>query len=372
MASEDKSTDTSKSEDEKKNDKFSKEEIEKLLGTTISSGYTPEEIEKIIERAEPVYAGETVDFGTVRPKHTNTRSYVFDEYTGKLTHPECYFEVNGQPLRIKTEFVVTPDTEIDETRLFSGFDTTDKSAVKHLYFKGNAGYTIECSAIVKADDIYIGNHVGDINYDSDTTVASVLMDWERLFQSCVVITDSPIIPKGYYRLKIDSITQVYHNRIDFDLRFIQDTYHYNTDLQTYGAMSKAINVLKTGGGNTGYYEDGTLEDTAKRVVVNTDTTSVVKEDLLIKNLKECGSFKKVCSCVSYKKKSCTTKYSKCAYHYQGALKKLGYYLDGKHDGLFCYLTHKATIKFQKDNNLVVDGIVGKQTMGRVIEKLQKL
>lgn len=372
MASSDTSTDTNKSSDEKKNDTFSEEKIKELLGTEISSGYTPEEIEKIIERAEPVYAGETVDFSNVRPKHTNTRSYVFDQYTGKLTHPECYFEVNGQPLRIKTEFVVTPDTEIDETRLFSGFDTTDKSAVKHLYFKGNAGYTIECTAIVKADDLYIGNQVGDINYDSDTTVASVLMDWERLFQSCVVITDSPIIPKGYYRMKIESITQVYHNRIDFDLRFIQDTYHYNTDLQTYGAMSKAVNVLKTGGGNTGYYEDGTLEEAKKRPAVNTDTTTVVKESALISHLKSCGTIKKVCKCTSYKRKNCTTTYTSCSYYYQEALKKLGYYLDGRHDGLFCYLTHNATLKFQRDNKLVVDGIVGNQTMTKLIEKLQKL
>ena len=369
------SKDTSKSEDEKKNDKFSEEEIKKILGTTISSGYTPEEIEKIIERAEPVYAGSTVDFSAVRPKHINTRNYVWDKNTGKLSHPECYFEVNGQPLRIQTEFTVTPDTEIDETRLFSGFDTTDNSAVKHLYFKGNAGYTIDCTAIVRADDLYIGNHVGDINYEDDTTVASVLIDWERSFQSCVIITDSPIIQKGYYRLKIENITQVYHNLIEFDLKFIQDTYHYNTDLLTYGAMSKAINVLKTGGGNTGYYDSSELDDSKKRPStpqVNTDTTSTVKDMPLITHLKSCGTIRKKCSCVSYKKKNCITTYSQCAYYYQEALKKLGYYLDGKHDGLFCFMTHNATLKFQRDNNIVVDGIVGKQTFGVLFDKLKKL
>ena len=41
--------------------------------------------------------------------------------------------------------------------------------------------------------------------------------------------------------------------------------------------------------------------------------------------------------------------------YQKALKQVGYYLDGKHDGLFCYLTKRATNKFQKDNNLTVNG-----------------
>ena len=367
----DKSTDTSKSEDEKKNDKFSKEEIEKLLGTTVSSGYTPEEIEKIIESAEPVYAGETTtDFSMVRPKHKNTRHMVWDWDKEELTNPECYFEVNGQPLRVNTEFTVTPDTEIDETRLFSGFDTTDKSAVKHLYFKGNAGYTVECSVVVRSDDIYIGNHVGDINYDSDTTVASVLMDWERLFQVCVIITDSPIVQNGYYRLKIEDITQVYHNLIKFQLRFIQDTYHYNTDLQTYGALSKAVNVLKTG--NTAYYDSSDFEEVKKPVKVNTDTTTKVKEDVLITHLNNCPTIRRICSCVSYKKKSCITSYLACSYYYQEALKKLGYYLDGKHDGLFCYLTHKATLKFQRDNKITVDGIVGPETKGVLIAKLKKL
>ena len=372
------SSDTSK--DDKK-EKFTEKEIKELLGTTISSGYTNEEIENIIAGAEPVYASSTVDFSNVRPKHTNTRNYVVDLETGKLVHPECYFEVNGQPLRLKTEFNVTPDTEIDETRLFSGFDTTDKSAVKHLYFKGNAGYTIECTLLVRADDLYIGDQVGNINYDSDTTVASVLMDWERMFQSCIVITDSPIVQKGYYRLKIEQITQVNHNLIEFDVRFIQDTYHYNTDLQTYGAMSKMINVLRVGGSNSGYYSSGELDKTdlsdvkpieKEAIKINTNNTNKVKDTSLINQLKSCNTIRKLCKCTTFKRKNCNTTYMRCTYYYQSALKKLGYYLDGKHDGLFCYYTHQATIKFQRDKKLVVDGIVGKQTMGKIIELLEKL
>lgn len=378
MSSSSSSSDTSS--DEKK-EKFTEEEIKELLGTTISSGYTNEEIENIIAGAEPVYAGSTIDFSNVRPKNTNTRNYVIDLETGELVHPECYFEVNGQPLRLKTEFNVTPDTEINETRLFSGFDTIDKSSVKHLYFKGNAGYTLECTLIVRADDVYIGDHVGNINYDSDTTVASVLMDWERMFQSCIIITDSPIVQKGYYRLKIEQITQVNHNLIEFDVRFIQDTYHYNTDLQTYGAMSKVINVLRVGGSNSGYYSSSELDNAdvsdvtsieKEQIKINTNNTDTVKDTSLINQLKSCNTIKKLCKCTTFKRKNCNTTYMRCTYYYQEALKKLGYYLDGKHDGLFCYYTHQATIKFQKDHKLVVDGIVGKQTRTKIIELLEKL
>ncbi len=47
---------------------------------------------------------------------------------------------------------------------------------------------------------------------------------------------------------------------------------------------------------------------------------------------------------------------------QARLRKLGF-LDGKADGIFGRLTHKAVLAFQKDQGIKVDGIVGPVTYG---------
>lgn len=46
---------------------------------------------------------------------------------------------------------------------------------------------------------------------------------------------------------------------------------------------------------------------------------------------------------------------------QSRLKKWGYY-DGKVDGIFGSATRNAVIKFQKNNNLTADGVVGAKTL----------
>jgi peptidoglycan hydrolase-like protein with peptidoglycan-binding domain len=52
---------------------------------------------------------------------------------------------------------------------------------------------------------------------------------------------------------------------------------------------------------------------------------------------------------------------------QSALESLGYDV-GPIDGIFGPLTERAVKKFQKDNGLVVDGIVGQETFA-ALEKL---
>lgn len=352
----------------KPEDIFSDEEIEKILKEKISSGYSKEDIEKIISSAEPVYRGNDIDFGTQRPIHKNVNDIVYDYKTEWFDNPTVYFEVNGQPLRILLGSQIEPDIEVAETRLHSGFETSDKAAVKHLYFQGDAGLTIECTALVRTDDVYIGERVGDINYDDDTTVVSVLLDWGRTFQVCKIITNDPVIDKSYYRMKKPQFVHVLPNLYQVDLTFVEDTYHYNNTLKTQNAMSSASNVLRSGTGSIGYYNSEDLKWSTP-IVKN---MGVGTESEFITTLRNCPVLKKTCSCVNYKKTSCNVKYIKCVWYYQKALKQLGYYLDGRHDGLFCYLTKRATVKFQTDNKLTTNGTFDNNTKEILINKLLKM
>jgi hypothetical protein len=357
----------------KPEDIFSDEEIEKILKEKISSGYSKEDIEKIISSAEPVHRGTDVDLSRERPIHKNVYDIVYDVKDEWWNNPTVYFEVNGQPLRILLGINIEPDVEIAETRLHSGFETSDKAAVKHLYFQGDAGLTVECTAIVRTDDIYIGERVGDLNYTDETSVVSVLLDWGRTFQVCKLITNDPIIDKSYYRMKKPTFTHILPNVYQVDLTFVEDTYHYNNSLQTENAMSSVNNVLKVGSGSVNYYDSSDINWTKpvhEKVISTNQGVNVESE--LVSTLRSCPVLKKRCTCTNYKKRSCNVQYVKCVWYYQKALKQLGYYLDGKHDGLFCYLTKRATVKFQTDNKIIVDGVFGSQTKGVLINKLLKL
>lgn len=59
-------------------------------------------------------------------------------------------------------------------------------------------------------------------------------------------------------------------------------------------------------------------------------------------------------------------YDKEVAQVQTMLKELGYY-KGKIDGQFGSLTLDAVKRFQRDNNLLVDGIVGNQTYTRLLQ-----
>lgn len=360
---------------------YSKEEIEKLLKTSISSGYTQGEIDAILEKATPYYQGTSIKkLSEQRPTHKNTHEYTYDIYKQQYTNPECYFEVNGQPLRIKTNFSAERDVMVNETRLYSGFNTADKAALKHLYFQGDAGITLEVEALVFTDDVFIGEKVGNlVNYTEDTTVASVLIDWNRTFEACKIISDSPIIEKGYYRMTRCNPTQVAHNLIAFELTFVQDTYNFNSELQTKGALSTVNNNIKTGSSNH-LYDSSALKapkDTTKTVTpktnIQTDTGGKGAESDFITKLSKCKPLKKKCKCTKGKRKDCTTKTKvECVVLYQKALQKLGYYLNYRVDGLFCCYTYQETMRFQKKNNLTVDGKVGDETMPVLIKKLKQL
>lgn len=366
--------DSKESDKYKPENVYSDEEIEKILKTKISSGYSKEDIEKIISSAEPVFRGTDVDLSRERPIHKNVNDIVYDYKSEWWDNPTVYFEVNGQPLRVMLGDTIEPDVEVAETRLHSGFETSDKAAVKHLYFQGDAGLTINCTAVVRTDDIYIGERVGDsINYTDETTVVSVLMDWGRTFQVCKLITNDPIIDKSYYRMKKPTFTHILPNVYQVDLTFVEDTYHYNNSLQTEGAMSSVNNVLKVGTSSTGHYDSTNIEWTAPiREQVVSKNNGVGVESEFISTLRACPVLTKKCSCEKYKKSNCNVQYVKCVWYYQKGLKQVGYYLDGKHDGLFCYITKRATVKFQKDHNLTVNGSFDKNTKEVLINKLTKM
>lgn len=352
---------------------YSDKEIEKILKQKISSGYSKEDIEKIISSAEPVYRGTDVDLSRERPIHKNVYDIVYNYETEWWDNPTVYFEVNGQPLRILLGANIEPDVEVAETRLHSGFETSDKAAVKHLYFQGDAGLTIECTAVVRTDDIYIGERVGDlINYTDDTTVVSVLMDWGRTFQVCKIITNDPVIDKSYYRMKRPVFTHILPNVYQVDLTFVEDTYHYNNSLQTENAMSSVNNVLKVGTGSTGHYDSTKINWTKPVHEVVTKNNGVGIESEFITTLRACPVLSQKCTCVNYKKRSCNTQYIKCVWYYQKGLKQLGYYLDGRHDGLFCYLTKRATVQFQKNHSLTTNGTFDKNTKDMMIKKLTSM
>lgn len=342
-------------------EEMSEEDIEKLLKTEISSGYSTSEIRSIISKAKPIYSVKNIDLSHLKPTHINSAEKQYNFRTRAFESPTCYFEVNGQPLRIKTDFSANRDVNVAENRLFSGFDTADKTALKHLYFQGDAGITLDVTVVVRTDDVYIGEHVGDLKYkDGVTTVASVLQDWNRTFQVCKIVSDSPLIENSYYRITKCHATQKYHHLILFELTFVQDTYHYNTSLQTKTSMSDVNSVLDSGNASAGYCT------TTSCLLDGGNGTSVGLPAMLA----QCDELKKKCGCVNYKKSNCITSYSSCVVYYQKALKQCGFYLNGRVDGLFCYLTKRATISFQEKYNLPQTGMMDNATKKLILSKIK--
>lgn len=301
----------------------------------VSSGYTQSEIENILSNAEAVFKASTNDALLGTPKH---KKAYFDVSTDKRTcksskyEDYVYFEVNGQPLRVALEFSAERDTELVTTRLHSGFSKETSKAVNHLYFKGDAGIKFEITAFIDINDEYVGDKVGDlINYEN-RTVFPVLDDWVRTNTVCKVVTFSPLIENGYYRIEKLKPTQVDADNISCDISFVQDTYNYERPLATRQPGSSMNEVI---GG----------KGVARTELVAGGT--VPKYTGLAKQLYDCGELSKLCTCTTKKTSSCVTTYKSCTYVLQQCLRKVGLYFDGRIDGLFCYITYNAVIQYQQ-------------------------
>lgn len=391
----DKTKDKDKEEKNSENPEYEDEEIEKILETKISTGYSSKEIKNIIKAAKNVHVPKESISSKSRPVHRNKSQIVYDHakakdkngkyYTIGYTHPLVYFEVNQQPLHIQIENTITPDIEIAETRLHSGFSkSTNQTALKHLYFQGDAGLTIDCTAIVRTDEVFIGKKVypNKVHYEEGTTVASVLMEWSRNFIPCELVTEDPLIDKSVYRMKINEVTHLYHNTYEFDLTFIEDTYNYYKEAPTESATSLVDNVLIMGTGtqSTNVYSSKTLKGTTlpKRItayeVALKKNKGVAKQEDSLTKLENCikkSPLSQKCRCIGERYNDCTTtKYVHCVWLYQSALIYLGFYPPKyRHDGLFCLYTKQETLKMQHWLGVEVDGIVGKQTFAAMKPKL---
>lgn len=331
--------------------------------TTISSGYTTAEINIILSEAKNTHVALTNDLVS---KSTTNKSDVLNAPSDRSecsfhTDDKAYFEINGQPLRVKTGIEVKRDVKVAETRMHSGFETSTWSAVKHLYFQGDAGLSFDVTVYLRTDDIFIGEEINsaEINYTNDKTVISVLNDWCRTFTICKIVTLSEIIENGYYRMTSFKPKQVYNNYVQVAMTFVQDTYTYQQPLQTNTSISDPNNVINGEGIDK---EDLTGGDTG--------LTGLALE------LYNCGDMSKKCLCTTVKKPTCVTTYSRCVYVLQQALRMVGLYFDGRIDGLYCYVTYDAVVKFQKqhaddaDNPLNVTGKVDKATREKLIDLIK--
>lgn len=330
--------------------------------TKVSSGYTQTEIDAILNDAQPVFRATSNDALLGVPKH---KKEYFDVAASRHTcdtskyDDYVYFEVNGQPLRIALGFTPERDVQLVKTRLHSGFSKDTAKAVNHLYFKGDAGISFEITAFIDINDPYIGDKVGDqINYDN-RTVFPVIDDWNRTNTVCKIITFSPTIENGYYRISHLKPKQVDHETIECIIGFVQDTYNYERPLATTQPGSSVNEVVDNIG------------------VEKLDPSSLGGGKLpkytgLAAQLYDCGQLKKLCTCVTRKESSCVTKYVACTYILQQCLRKVGLYFDGKVDGLFCYITHNAVIQYQQrhKDKLNVSGIVDTKTKELLCEEVQ--
>lgn len=328
----------------------------------VSSGYTPDEIDKILRNAEAVFTAKTNDALLGTPKHK--KSY-FDVSTDKKNcetgkyDDYVYFEVNGQPLRVALEFSAERDTQLVKTRLHSGFSKDTSKAVNHLYFKGDAGIEFEITAFIDINDEYVGDKVGDLIEYNNRTVFPVLDDWVRTNTVCKVITFSPLIENGYYRIQKLKPTQIDADNIKCDITFIQDTYNYERPLATRQPGSTTNEVIP--GTGVARIDENTLGG-----------GKLPKYTGLAKQLYDCGELSKKCTCVTSKKSSCVTTYRGCVYVLQQCLRKVGLYFDGKVDGLFCYITYNAVIQYQQrhKDKLNVTGVVDNKTKIMLCDEVQ--
>lgn len=334
----------------------SKKEKEKKK---ISSGYTTKEIQKILSEAKTSHIAKTNDLVGKVPTHTaGTLNHAISsnkKCSGKVEDKKAYFEINSQPLRVELGFTADRDVDIAETRLHSGFDTSAYAAVKHLYFKGDAGLTLNLKCRIRDSDKYIGEQVNKENIDyTNKTVFSVLSDWCRTFTPCKVVSYSSIVENGYYRIKECKPTQLYNNFITVDLILVQDTYTYHQTLQTKQSMSNINNVINGIGIDKTKLSQGTKP----------------KYTGLALQLYNCGELSKKCNCVTVKKPACIANYTTCTYILQQALRRVGLYFDGKLDGIYCYVTYNAVQKYQKRKKLPVTGKMDTKTKMALVEDIK--
>lgn len=336
----------------------------------ISSGYTTAEISDILAKAEPVFKAKENKIPASIPKH---KKEYFDRdkrgWNEKQNIKACepnkyddyvYFEVNGQPLRIETGFEAERDVEVVKTRLHSGFHGEESAAQNHLYFKGDAGITFEVTALISIYDEYVGDKVGNkINYEN-RTVFPVLDDWVRTNTVCEIVTFSPIIEKGFYRITKFKPKQVYTDYIKVDITFVQDTYNYERPLATRQGSSKTSNIVQ-GQGTLHTNEDQLNGGTAPRF------TGLALE------LFNCSELKKLCTCTTKKTSKCVTKYKSCTLVLQKCLRKVGLYFDGRVDGLYCYVTFNAVTQYQQrhKDKLNVSGNMDTKTKELLCEEVQR-
>lgn len=344
---------------------------------TISTGYTTEEIQMILNAARNLHVRQPNDLLDKLPSHDSNflnapvegsmsflehkpyleDSALADEYNRWTKEHYFYFEVNGQPLRVKLGFSADRDIKINETRMHSGFDTSSDSAVKHLYFQGDAGATIDCTILIRPDDLYVGEEVGsEILYNNPPIyLYDVLSDWSKSFELCKIVSMSPIVENGYYRINKFNPTQVYEDLIVVDVGFVEDTYTYRSRLTTY--QTDRLNKR--------------IETKGNRVIQDAMVNGYT--DTLASSLSGCDELRKVCTCIDSKKNSCTVTYKYCTLVLQKALQRVSLYLDGRLDGLFCYVTHNAVIQFQKrfQGELSVNGIADKKTIKKLCDVLEE-
>lgn len=330
--------------------------------TKVSSGYTAAEIDAILRDAEAVFTAKENDALRGVPSHK--KSY-FDQNLDQRTcnsngyEDFVYFEVNGQPLRIELGFEAERDVQVVKTRLHSGFDNSSNAAITHLYFKGDAGIEFDVTAFINVDDAYIGDKVGDeINYDN-RTVFPVLDDWHRTNTVCKIITFSPLIENGYYRITKFKPKQIYADYIHCQITFTQDTYNYERPLATKQPGSTLKEAVEGVG-------------VTRIDPVNLGGGSKPKYTGLAKQLYDCNTLSKKCTCLTTKLSTCVTKYVHCTYVLQQCLRKVGLYFDGKVDGLYCYITYNAVRQFQQryPKELNVTGAVDEKTKLKLCEVVQ--
>lgn len=358
-----------------------KDKEDEDLKKTISSGYTDKEINDIVSKAKQVHLSKTNELINKHQKTKNsTLTMPFNRQMMIGTQSDCknfaqqeqdqysYFEVNGQPLRIALGLKVERDVKVAETRMHSGFDNTSYAAVKHLYFQGDAGLRFSVTVLLRNTDRFIGEQVNKeyIEYydpkDSQKklpkTVIAVLNDWCRTFTLCKITSLSEIIENGYYRITKFSPQQIYNNYVQIEMTFVQDTYNYAQPLQSKQTMSHIENV--------DIHEGGVIKNIGGGQPVLSG---------LAKQLNECSNIKKQCKCIVAKAGSCVATYSKCVLILQHALREVGLYFDGKLDGIFCYVTRKAIMEYQRrheydlEDALKVNGEFDELTKKRLVSDL---
>ena len=233
----------------------------------------------------------------------------------------AYFTIDKIPIRVITndKIKVTEQLNISETNMIGSKKGANQVSAHYLYNRGYGGVKFDIAIIIMNDDYYGGEKV-----------YTLLTKKAIAFETVTVVTESPHIPNGDYKIVTMAKEQEYKNHSKFTLSFTPVSDIKQSSLKVTTTTSKKTSTTK------------------KNTTTKKTTKTATKKKL--------SSYELVVSKATLPITPKSPK--KVITALQRILQKKGYY-KGKIDGYWGPVTSASVKKYQTKNkkscNLVVNG-----------------